>query len=230
MTAELGGERRDMVLRTDAPSGLAVSHGRAEEFAILQGCLRRRRLRARAALALPRSRRAGPGLLSDAPHRRAWPRAIAWSKTRSLGGDRAKLAERLGARARAHPRHPPRRAVVSEFLPLPQGNPALAAIASLRGSSRPLGAGASGAGMGPAPARADGAGRSGDVVLTHQDFRTGNYMVDARASPGFSIGSSPAWGDPMTDIGWFCARCWRFGAEELEAGGIAPRAPILSRL
>jgi len=32
------------------------------------------------------------------------------------------------------------------------------------------------------------------------------------------------WSDPDEDLGWFCARCWRFGAEDLEAGGIAPRA------
>ena len=31
------------------------------------------------------------------------------------------------------------------------------------------------------------------------------------------------WGDPHLDVGWFCARCWRFGAEKREAGGIASR-------
>jgi aminoglycoside phosphotransferase (APT) family kinase protein len=30
----------------------------------------------------------------------------------------------------------------------------------------------------------------------------------------------------MSDIGWFCAKCWRFGAVEREAGGIAARAPF----
>src|SRR3954447_20887733 len=44
------------------------------------------------------------------------------------------------------------------------------------------------------------------------------------ASRPSSIGSSPGWGDPLSDIGWFCAECWRFGQPELEAGGIAPRA------
>ena len=35
VTAEIGGEAAPLVLRTDAPTGLAVSHGRAQEFAIL---------------------------------------------------------------------------------------------------------------------------------------------------------------------------------------------------
>jgi aminoglycoside phosphotransferase (APT) family kinase protein len=30
------------------------------------------------------------------------------------------------------------------------------------------------------------------------------------------------WGDPYEDIGWFCARCWRFGSAR-EAGGIGSR-------
>ncbi|MFI5019871.1 MAG: phosphotransferase, partial [Dongiales bacterium] len=63
-----------------------------------------------------------------------------------------------------------------------------------------------------------------DIVLIHQDFRTGNYMIDAAGLTGILDWEFATWGDPMTDIGWFCARCWRFGAEELEAGGIAPRA------
>ena len=31
------------------------------------------------------------------------------------------------------------------------------------------------------------------------------------------------WGDPMSDIGWFCAKCWRYAHPELQAGGIATR-------
>jgi aminoglycoside phosphotransferase (APT) family kinase protein len=65
-----------------------------------------------------------------------------------------------------------------------------------------------------------------EIVLTHQDFRTGNYMVDERGLTGILDWEFCAWGDPMADIGWFCARCWRFGARDREAGGIAPRAPF----
>jgi aminoglycoside phosphotransferase (APT) family kinase protein len=67
---------------------------------------------------------------------------------------------------------------------------------------------------------------SPDVVLTHQDFRTGNYMVDAGGLTGILDWEFAAWGDPMCDVGWFCARCWRFGRDDLEAGGIAGRPPF----
>ena len=28
------------------------------------------------------------------------------------------------------------------------------------------------------------------------------------------------WSDPMEDVGWLCARCWRFGADDRRVGGI----------
>jgi len=36
-----------------------------------------------------------------------------------------------------------------------------------------------------------------------------------------------AWSDRLEDLGWFCARCWRFGQFEKEAGGIGSRAALL---
>ncbi|MGO4837815.1 phosphotransferase, partial [Rhizobiaceae sp. 2RAB30] len=32
-----------------------------------------------------------------------------------------------------------------------------------------------------------------------------------------------SWGDPYADMGWFCARFWRFGQDAREAGGIGSR-------
>jgi aminoglycoside phosphotransferase (APT) family kinase protein len=34
------------------------------------------------------------------------------------------------------------------------------------------------------------------------------------------------WGDPHADLGWLCARCWRFGNVSQEAGGIGPRGAL----
>jgi aminoglycoside phosphotransferase (APT) family kinase protein len=67
----------------------------------------------------------------------------------------------------------------------------------------------------PAPAR---------PVLCQGDFRTGNYLVAARALAGVLDWDFAQWGDADEDIGWFCSRHWRFGAPAREAGGIAPRA------
>ena len=63
----------------------------------------------------------------------------------------------------------------------------------------------------------------GDVVLAHRDFRTGNYMLAGHQLSGLLDWEFSDWSDPHEDIGWFCARCWRFGRFDLEAGGIASR-------
>ena len=36
------------------------------------------------------------------------------------------------------------------------------------------------------------------------------------------------WGDPDSDLAWFCARFWRFGQDRREAGGIGSRAALLA--
>lgn len=61
------------------------------------------------------------------------------------------------------------------------------------------------------------------LTLVHHDFRTGNYMVNAGHLTGILDWEFCEWGDGAEDIGWFCARCWRFGAYDKEAGGIGSR-------
>src|SRR3546814_18421147 len=51
-------------------------------------------------------------------------------------------------------------------------------------------------------------------------------MVDGQGLTGVLDWEFADWGDPMSDIGWFCAACWRYAHPELEAGGIAPRDPF----
>src|SRR5262249_49641521 len=143
-------------------------------------------------------------------------------KDKSLGIDRIELAERLGAElARIHSIGPGEPGL--EFLPLPWPSPAQAAIDGLRAHLDRLDRGH------PvlewALRRLElTAPPAGEIVLIHQDFRTGNYMVDGTGLTGILDWEFASWGEPMTDIGWFCARCWRFGVVALEAGGIAPRA------
>jgi aminoglycoside phosphotransferase (APT) family kinase protein len=64
---------------------------------------------------------------------------------------------------------------------------------------------------------------TGETVLCHRDFRTGNYMIDGGELTGVLDWEFAGWGDPHEDIAWFCARCWRFSGPRLEAGGIASR-------
>jgi aminoglycoside phosphotransferase (APT) family kinase protein len=63
--------------------------------------------------------------------------------------------------------------------------------------------------------------------LVHGDLRTGNIMVDKGKLTAILDWEFCHWGDPREDIGWLCARCWRFGNDEREAGGIASKTDLL---
>ncbi len=66
--------------------------------------------------------------------------------------------------------------------------------------------------------------RPRETTLIHRDFRTGNYMVDAGELTAVLDWEFACWGDPMFDIGWLMAECWRFSRPDLEAGGVGERA------
>ena len=65
------------------------------------------------------------------------------------------------------------------------------------------------------------------VRLVHGDFRTGNYMVEGGRLTGVLDWEFCHWGDPREDLGWFIARCWRFGNDDKVAGGIGKLASLL---
>ncbi|XKH35817.1 phosphotransferase family protein [Azospirillum doebereinerae] len=66
----------------------------------------------------------------------------------------------------------------------------------------------------------------GPLVLCHRDFRTGNYLVKDGRLTAILDWEFAGFGDPMEDLGWFCARSWRFRRVNREAGGIADRADL----
>jgi aminoglycoside phosphotransferase (APT) family kinase protein len=142
-------------------------------------------------------------------------------KDRSLGGDREALVEHLGRElARIHSIRPPRPDLA--FLGTPDENPALAAVAKLRGYLDALGE--------PHPSLEWGlrwaevrAPVADDITLLHQDFRTGNLLLNDHGLAAILDWEFCDWGDPMSDLGWFCARCWRFSRPDLEAGGLGSR-------
>lgn len=213
----------ELVLRRDAPSRVPVSRSRGEEFALLRAARD-------AGVTVPE-----PLWLADDPARLGAPayimRHIAGTaaghrivRDAFLGGDRDALAGRLGEElARIHKIRPPRNDL--SFLSVPAGSPALAAVAEYRGYLDAL--------KRPFPALEWGlrqleleAPDTEEITLIHRDFRTGNYMVDECGLTGILDWEFAAFGDPMEDVGWFCARCWRFGAVDREAGGIADREPF----
>ncbi len=60
-------------------------------------------------------------------------------------------------------------------------------------------------------------------TLCHRDFRIGNLMIKDNHLTGVLDWEFADWGDPMEDVGWFCAKCWRFGLSDRDAGGLGKR-------
>ncbi len=67
---------------------------------------------------------------------------------------------------------------------------------------------------------------SQDIVLCHGDYRTGNYMVHEGAISGILDWEFASWSDPLEDLGWLCARSWRFGRPDKEVGGVGDKADL----
>lgn len=215
-----GRDLLDVVLRCDAASRVAESRSRAQEFALL-------RVAFEAGVTVPEPLWLGDDSLGrdffvmrKAEGVAAGHRLV---KDMSLGGDRDQLAERMGREmARLHRVRADARL---DFLPELSGTPSADGLAQcrgfLRGHSQPH----------PAldwalrwlEAHQPSAQR---VTLTHRDLRTGNYLVDAQGLTAILDWEFATWSDPMEDLGWFCARCWRFGRDDREAGGIGPRAAL----
>ena len=60
-------------------------------------------------------------------------------------------------------------------------------------------------------------------VLVHGDFRTGNYLVRDGRLAALLDWEFAELSDRHADLAWFCAKCWRFGAYDREAGGLTSR-------
>ena len=192
-----------LVLRTAAPTGVAASLGRLEEFAVLKAAFA-------AGVTVPE-----PLFATDDPQYSA-------SRSLSCGGPRdrrrspdhpgcqlsircsQRIAERLGRElGRIHAIRPPRPdlaflAAYEEVGPTQQ-------IAGFRAylDRHPT----------PRPVLEWGIRwlethipPPSDPVLCHHDFRTGNYMLDGAELTGILDWEFAGWGDPHEDIGWFCCK------------------------
>ncbi len=215
--------RQDLVLRSDAPTKVAASLSRPQEFAVLRAVWR-------AGVTVPEPL----WLCSDSEvlgrpfYLMRWVAGVALGykvvAEPALGGDREALAERLGAElAKIHRIMPPEPGL--GFLARPLPDPARHAIKSYRTFLDRLGQPHPGLEWGLRWCEAH-APPAEEVVLVHQDFRSGNYLVDDHGLTAVLDWEFAGWGDPVGDLGWFCAKCWRFSRPDLEAGGIAARTPF----
>lgn len=212
--------QHEFVLRTDAASGVKESRSRAEEFKLL-------RVAFAGGMTVPE-----PLLLCESGDVLGKPfylmrRALGTANPRVLTRDaaldphRPALMRQLGAEiARLHRVRPPRpdlpflgeppadaaRKRIEEMLAfldmVPEAHPILEWSLRWLERNRPA----------AVPA-----------VLCHRDFRCGNYMVHDGKVTGVLDWEFAGWSDPLEDIGWHCARCWRFGADERPVGGVGMR-------
>ena len=211
-----------VVLRSDAASAVSSSHSRAQEFALLQAAFA-------VGVTVPEPLWLGEKsvfgrdffIMRKANGIAAGHRIV---KDMNLGGDRELLTERMGEEmARLHRIQPPNDNLA--FLSVPELSPAQQGIQSFRQFLDQHHT--------PFPALEWGirwleryAPQTTELVLAHRDWRTGNYMLDEQGLTAVLDWEFAAWSDRLEDIGWFCARCWRFGQFHNEAGGIGSRAAL----
>ncbi|MBV9377633.1 MAG: phosphotransferase family protein [Alphaproteobacteria bacterium] len=218
----VAGEQR-LVLRTAAPTGVAASLSRLEEFAVLKAAFA-------AGVTVPEPLWASDDLaIIGKPFfvmRRIEGTAAAHRITRDPTLDPAlpAIAERLGGElARIHTIRPPRAGlaflVSYEKVGPAQQITAFRAYLDRHPMPRPvLEWGIRWLEQHPPPQI--------EPVLCHHDFRTGNYMLNGTAVTGILDWEFAGWGDPHEDIGWFCSKGWRFARLDREAGGISERGPF----
>lgn len=207
-------------LRTDAPSGLPMSLDRASEFACLKAACSAGVLAPEPIADCDDPSVIGANfMISGFLQGGAQARKIVRNPDIAAFGE--PLAEALGTElAKLHKIRPPRSDL--PFLKVPTISPARTAVAELRQCIDSISA--------ARPALEyilcwldTNAPATRSLVLCHGDFRSGNYMVDEGRLTGLLDWEFTHWGDAQQDLGWFCARCWRFGEDVRAAGGIAGR-------
>jgi aminoglycoside phosphotransferase (APT) family kinase protein len=209
------------VIRTDAVSRIPESLTRAQEFAVLEAA-------ADAGVTVPE-----PLWLCADEETIGRPfyvmRRIAGTaaghrivRETDLGGDREALIRTLGAElAKIHSIRPPREDL--DFLVAPDPDPARFSVAKFQDYLDALPEVYPALQWGLSWADLHAPDPTEPLVLTHHDYRTGNLMVDEYGLTGILDWEFAGWSERHEDIGWFCAKCWRFGADDKEAGGIGSR-------
>ncbi len=216
------------VVRCDAQSGVAESRTRAQEFMLLL-------LAFAGGVTVPEPLWLGePGVLQGDffVMRRVEGVAAGHRLVRdtSLGGDRVRLTEHLGEEIARIQRLQP--GAEFSFLERPSEHPALHFVRKSRAflDLQPTAYPALEWGLRwlerMVPEKSWDPRR---LVVAHRDFRTGNLMMDGQGLVAVLDWEFAAWSHPLEDLGWLCARCWRFGArgEERAAGGFGSREDLL---
>jgi len=213
------------VLRTDAPSGVEVSHSRECEHRLLAAAHAAGMIVPEPLWACRDERILGrPFYIMERVGGTADGRRLVqydWSDPQRLD-----IVATLGRQLAVLHAIDVNRAGL-DFLAPPGAPPALARISEYRGYLDAL--------ADPQPILEWGlrwlelnAPGDNESVLCHCDFRTGNIMIDGDRVTGILDWEFAGISSPVEDLGWFCARCWRFGADRHQAGGIGNREDFVA--
>lgn len=215
------GGARSWVLRMDAPARVAESLTRSEEFRVLAAMHEARVLAPQPLWLCEDASVAGaPFFVMERLPGVAAGHKVA--RDPHLVPDRARIARELAANlARIHSIQLPHDAL--DFLPtmLAPGNIAhyRAYLDTLEESHPVLEWGLRWCER-RAPPREE-------TTFIHRDYRTGNYLVHEGSLAGVLDWEFAAWGNPLEDVGWLFAKCWRFGQHQHVVGGVAEPADFL---
>ena len=217
LDVEINGQPAQWVLRTDSTATLTHSRPRSEEFALLKAAFAAGVTVPEPLLLCDDTRVIGaPFFIMRRVHGTAAGHLVVRSETLA-GGREAAVAAMGRELARIHSV----KAAFPFLAPHPPMPPMLRFVGEMRAHLD--------AGRTPRPVLEWGlrylerhAPPVADIVLCHNDFRTGNLMLNDQGVTGVLDWEFAAYGDRHEDLGWLCARCWRFGSK-YEAGGIGSR-------
>ncbi|MBS1269504.1 MAG: putative aminoglycoside phosphotransferase [Gammaproteobacteria bacterium] len=211
---------REWVLRTDSPSGLQMSHSREKEFLLLTAAFE-------AGLTVPKplwlctdSTAIGRPfyVMAKVPGTADGRRLVQTNWTKA---QRRAIVEVLGGElARLHAIDPENAGL--SFLQSRRASSSIERIDRYRTYLDEL--------SDPQPVLEWGlrwlelnAPSREETALCHGDFRTGNIMIAGDRVSGILDWEFAGYSNPVEDLGWYCARCWRFGADGFTAGGIGEK-------
>jgi aminoglycoside phosphotransferase (APT) family kinase protein len=216
------GRKLRLALRSDANKSLPNSIRRSHEFEVIAAAVK-------AGVQTPAAR----WLTKDLLRTGADAYFLEWAPGEALGrrvvrnpelaGARAKLPEQLaGNLARLHAVTP---ASATLPLKLPSNGPAREALSELRVMLAGLPGAHPGVELGLKWCEARLPDKE-EVVLTHGDFRTGNFLVTPEGLAAILDWEFARWGSPYEDLAWISVRDWRFNQLDKPIGGFSARAPF----
>jgi aminoglycoside phosphotransferase (APT) family kinase protein len=220
---EVEGIAQTLVLRSDAPSSLSGSIGRAQEYAVVAASYAR-------GVRTPRPTHLRQGYVREGAfgYLLDWANGEAIGRFGNLAPELAEARLRLGAElgaelAKIHAIHPGNAETLMSALGPAPTDPIQSALKLQRSridalKTRRLGTELIYRWL------VDHAPAGHASVLLHGDFRTGNFLVSPSGLTAVLDWEFARWGSSYEDLAWISLRDWRFGVLDKPIGGFESRS------